>query len=72
MTPSGYENCKEHLPTLLIFTPSLYDFQPSIQKRKTWNQQKFYKTSTLRIDKVLNNILGLSNKTNTFVEPVSN
>ena len=27
MTPSGYENCKEHLPTLLIFTLSRYDFQ---------------------------------------------
>ena len=32
MTPftPDYENCKEHLPTHLTFTPSFRDFQPSI------------------------------------------
>ena len=35
----------------IIFTPSLHNFQPSIQKYKTWNQRRFYKTGTLRIDK---------------------
>ena len=35
MTPlPDYEICKEHLPTNLIFTPSIHDFQPSIHKQK--------------------------------------
>ena len=47
-------------------------FQPSLQRQKTWNQQRFYKTGTLQIDKSLSNILGLSDKTNTFVERILN
>ena len=49
-----------------------FDFQPSIHKQKTWCQQRFYKTGTLQIDKSLSNILGPSDKTNTFVERISN
>ena len=33
--PQDYENCNEHLPTHLIFTPSPHDFQPLIHKHKT-------------------------------------
>ena len=60
--PPDYENCKEHVLTHLIFTPSLHDSQPSIHKHKTWNRRIFYKTSTLRIGKSLSSILGLSDK----------
>ena len=43
-----------------------------IHKHKTWNQRKFYKTGNLQIVKSLSNSLGLSDKKNTFVEPISN
>ena len=48
--PRDYENCKEYLPTHLIFTLSLHDFQP-LHTHKTWKQRRFCKTGTLRIDK---------------------
>ena len=32
--PTDYENCKEHLPTHLIFTPLLHDFQPQHSNTK--------------------------------------
>ena len=62
-----------------IFCPDrLTSYQvPAYEQRqytntKPLNQRKFYKTGNLRIVKSLSNILGLSDKRNTFVEPISN
>ena len=50
--PPDYENCKEHLPTHLIFTPSLHYFQPSMHKHKTLDQliysQEYAKISIVK------------------------
>lgn len=50
--PPDYENCKKHLPTLLIFIPSLHDFQPSVHNTKPETSGDFTRTVIYELTRV--------------------